>query len=106
VNAYAVGTKDIREFVEPIAGYEGWPNGPSYSYQPIAPVLAETPAQAKKFFLDKFASDDNSGVYDDDWCSLRVRLIGKNVYLLPGVTPGVHEEADSLWAAMPLGMLG
>lgn len=89
----------MREYVEPILD-DG--TGPIFPYLPIAPVLAETPGQAKRMFLDEFANRGSSGVYGDDWTSLRVRLLAKDITLVPWVKPGVHEEADALWALMPV----
>lgn len=98
MNAYVVKTKEPREYAEdwidfgddvvggimvPIMGV----------CQPIAPVVAETPAQAKRIFLTEFTSRSRSGVETDDWPSLRVRLLVKGTEL----SPGVHEKSDELW---------
>ena len=90
MNAYVVRTKDRREYTEPIMD-DG--SGPRTPYLPIAPVIAETPAQAKRLFLDHFSRDPHSGVYSDDWPRLLVRLLRKNV----DNEPGLREDDDELW---------
>lgn len=90
MNAYLVQTRDEREYFEPITD-DG--QGPSFPYLPIAPVVAETPAQAKRLFLEEFARRPNSGVYHDDWNELRVRVLAKGV----SYTAGVHERENALW---------
>jgi hypothetical protein len=90
VNAYVVRTKDERTYTEPVMD-DG--SGPQIPYWPIAPVVAATPAQAKRAFLDEFSRRPRSGVYTDDWTALRVRLLQKDVVL----PPGLHEEDGPLW---------
>lgn len=72
MNAYIVQTKEERSYVEPVLD-DG--NGPRFPCWPIAPVLAETPAHAKRLFLDAYADNFQSGVFGDDWTALRVRLL-------------------------------
>lgn len=90
MNAYMVRTRDMRSYTEPVMD-DG--SGPQIPYQPIAPVVAETPAQAKRLFLDEFTNKLRTGVYEDDWNELRVRLLAKNVSL----AAGVRESDDALW---------
>lgn len=68
-------------------------SGPQIPYLPIAPVVAETPAQAKRMFLTEFTRRPNSGVYGDDWNELRVRLLLRDV----DVAAGIHEHDVRFW---------
>lgn len=90
MNAYVVQTKDVRSYTEPVLD-DG--SGPEIPYQPISPVVAETAAQAKHLFLTEFAHRPRTGVYSDDWTSLRVRLLARDVPW----SQGVHEDNDFLW---------
>ena len=90
MNVYMVRTRDEREWTDPITD-DG--RGPSFPYLPIAPVVAETPAQAKRMFLDEFATRSSTGVYHDDWNELRVRLLVRDTDL----QPGLHEGVAALW---------
>lgn len=89
MNAYVVRTKDMRSYVEPVLD-DG--SGPSFPIQPIAPVIADTPAQAKKLFLDHYTSMGRSGVETDDYPNLRVRLLMRDVSVPFELDPGVVEE--------------
>ena len=88
--AYLVKTKDAREYVESIMD-DG--TGPSFECWPMAPVVAESPGQAKSLFLAKF-SRGNTGVYSDDFPNLRVKRIAKHVDL----PVGVYADDEKLWA--------
>lgn len=91
MNAYVVRTKDRRDYVEPVMD-DG--SGPSFEYQPIAPVVAETAGQAKNLFLREFAHrHGRNGVETDDYPNLRVRLLERD-YDAPA---GVVEESAHLW---------
>jgi hypothetical protein len=90
MNAYVVQTKDMRSYTEPVLD-DG--SGPLIPYQPIAPVVAESYAQAKYLFLREFAGSRNAGVYWDDWTDLRARLLYKDYSL----DAGVKEDDDRLW---------
>lgn len=97
MNAYVVKTKEMRSYTEPVLDYGV---GPQIPVQPIAPVVAATAAQAKRLFLDEFSHRSDSGVYTDDWTSLRVRLLFRDINVigrLVDLRPGVHEENDELW---------
>ena len=50
-NVYLVKTSDERTYVEPVMD-DG--SGPSWSYWPMAPVVAESPGKAKTLFLRAF----------------------------------------------------
>ena len=89
MNAYVVKTKDSREYVEPILD-DG--TGPVFDCWPMSPVVAATPAQAKKIFLDAYQRG-NTGVYSDDWPNLRVRLLFKDV----GLPAGLYEQDAKFW---------
>jgi hypothetical protein len=89
-----VRTKDERTYVEPILD-DG--SGPTLDCWPMAPVVAETPAQAKALFLREFAPRLNTGVETDDYPNLRVRTLVKNVDL----PPGVRADDPSLWLYEP-----
>ena len=90
MNAYVVRMNEEREYVEPVMD-DG--SGPRIPYLPIAPVVADTPAQAKRLFLREFTHRSRSGVYTDDWTSLRVRLLARDV----DGKPGVDETNEALW---------
>lgn len=94
LNAYMVRTKDERTYVEPILD-DG--SGPSLTCWPMAPVVAESPAQAKALFLSEFSQGLNSGVERDDYPNLRVRTLLKNVDL----PRGVRADDLSLWLYEP-----
>lgn len=68
-------------------------SGPQIPYLPIAPVVAETPGQAKRMFLTEFTRRPGSGVYGDDWNELRVRLLLRDV----DVAAGIHEDDARFW---------
>ena len=91
LNAYLVKTKQMRYYTIPILDDGSGPQEPCW---PMSPVVAESPAQAKKFFLDEFAGSRNAGVEYDDWVNLRVSTLAKNVSL----PAGVREDDNSLWA--------
>lgn len=95
MNAYVVKTKEMRSYTESVMD-DG--SGPRVPYWPIAPVVANSPAQAKHLFLIEFEHRSDSGVYGDDWNSLSVRLLARDVDMFnQELTRGVHEESDWLW---------
>ncbi len=91
MNAYTVKTSEMRAYTEPVMD-DG--SGPRILCWPMSPVVAETPGQAKKLFLDEFSHQPRSGVETDDWTSLRVRLLYRDVPL----PRGVREDDHALWA--------
>lgn len=91
MNAYAVCIPEIRET------HDYYQIDPPEPYLPCGIFIAETPAQAKVDALRSFTSAINSGVFYDDWPSLRVRKIVSNIRRErseAGVT-------DTLWRLWP-----
>lgn len=65
---------------------------PPEPYTPIDVFRAETRGQAKADALNVFIHARGSGVYDDDWKSLRCRLLARDVLGKRGVL-----DSDDPW---------
>lgn len=103
MNAYVVYINEMRDYVEPVLD-DG--SGPAIPIWPVAPVVAETEGKAKWLFLNEYSHRPRTGVETDDWVSLRVRLIAKDIQLLPGETAGVKDEDNALWCLVPYNLHG
>lgn len=91
MNAYAVAINEVRET------YDYYQIDPPEPYLPISVFAADTRAQAKYDALREFTSRMESGVFSDDWPSLRTRLLARNVRRPRGEYPGT----DSIWGLIP-----
>jgi len=60
-------------------------------------VIAETPAEAKYYFLNDWAGSRDTGVYHDDWNALRVRKLLHDVKEKKGVLAWDSELWDRAW---------
>lgn len=79
MNGYVVYIPELRSEIPSMASLE-----PPESWYPADIFAAETPGQAKSDALREWTSGLRSGVYSDDWPSLRVRLLERNVPLKRG----------------------
>jgi hypothetical protein len=88
VNAYLVRIPELRsEYYS--GGYE-----PPEPWFPTGIFCAETPAQAKYDAIEDWAGGTRSGVYHDDWPSLRVNLLRKDVSYERGE---LNDDESDLW---------
>jgi hypothetical protein len=91
MNAYAVC----------IPGYRTWHDyyqiDPPETYLPIGVFAAETRGQAKIDALREFCEGPQAAVYDDDFVSLRTRLLARHVRK----PRGKYSDNDSIWGLIP-----
>lgn len=93
MNAYAVCIPEIR------TTYDYYQVEPPETYFPCGIFLAETAGQAKADALRSFTEDIRSGVFDDDWTSLRVRKIP--LRLKSSRARGEVSYTSGLWGLWP-----
>lgn len=96
MNAYLVRIPEERADIPSACSLE-----PPEPWWPTGIFIADTPAQAKTDALRAWSSSATTGVYSDDWPSLRVRLLERDVPLPRGecivVTEENGETYDRLW---------
>lgn len=93
MNAYAVAINEIR------TSHDYYQIDPPEDYLPISVFAAETREQAKYDALREFCSEVHADVYEDDWPSLRTRLLARNVRR----PRGQYSGTDSIWGLIPRG---
>lgn len=91
MNAYLVTIPETREYVEDAIMDDG--SGPLGHWQPTGIYVAETPGQARRDALTDWTNRPRTGVYEDDFLSLRARLLVKDVEL----ERGCADHVDPLW---------
>ena len=94
MNAYVVRTSESRVYTEPVMD-DG--SGPQFDYWPTDVFLAEKPGEAKRDALRLWSQQGGSGVYTDDYQSLRCRLLSRDVEGERGVVEPRHPAYHELW---------